>query len=208
MRRFKNFVKRFFTGLYFVKYNRKHHTRIFSLSASKKAIYEHHVGVEENTIVSEDVQIGKYSYVNTNSSIENCHIGNYCSISSGVYICPSEHNIYLRSSHPFIESFEQKRKPVSIGHDVLISLNVIILKGVNVGNGAVIAAGAVVTKDVLPYEIVGGIPAKHIGWRFSAEEIKSIESTHWWEFDIEQLQENLDFLKNKTNDWIEIKEED
>ena len=74
-----------------------------------------------------------------------------------------------------------KRAPVVIGHDVLISLNAVILKGVHIGNGAVIGAGAVVTKDIEPYEIVGGVPAKHIGWRFDPETRERIEQSKWWE---------------------------
>lgn len=207
MLKIKKIIKRFFTSLYFVNYNKKHKTRIYSSLASRKAVYGHHVGVEENTVVMDDVSIGKYSYINKNSYIENCSIGNYCCISSGVYVCPFEHDINRRTSHPFVGEPKTKREAVTIGHDVLISLNVIVLKGVNIGNGAVIAAGAVVTKDVLPYEIVGGVPAKHIGWRFSSDEIKRIELTHWWDFDIEQLSNNYDFLRKDTDTWVTIEKD-
>ena len=180
-------------------YNKKNNTCILSIDASLNATYQKNVLISPRTIVTSDVSIGKYSYVNSGSSIENCTIGNYCSISSGVWICPFEHAIRNRSTHPFAHNNAEKRKPVTIENDVLISLNAIILSGVNIANGAVIAAGAVVTKDVLPYEIVGGVPAKHIGWRFDEAEQEMIEKTAWWKYDIEVLKSNSDFFTLNSN---------
>ena len=164
------------------QYNRIHQTNIRSDDASLKARYGNGVSIADTVIVSSDVSIGKYSYVNPHSTLENCTVGNYCSISAGVNICPGEHDLYAISTHPLFARDEiPKRAPVVIGHDVLISLNAVILKGVRIGNGAVIGAGAVVTKDVEPYEIVGGVPAKHIGWRFDPETRERIEQSKWWE---------------------------
>lgn len=164
------------------QYNRIHQTNIRSDDASLKACYGNGVSIADTVIVSSDVSIGKYSYVNPHSTLENCTVGNYCSISAGVNICPGEHDLYAISTHPLFARDEiPKRAPVVIGHDVLISLNAVILKGVRIGNGAVIGAGAVVTKDVEPYEIVGGVPAKHIGWRFDPETRERIEQSRWWE---------------------------
>jgi len=70
-----------------------------------------------------------------------------------------------------------------IGHDVWIGLNAVIMNGVNVGTGAVIGAGAIVTKDVPPYAIVGGVPAKVIKYRFDEETIEQLLSSRWWELD-------------------------
>ena len=164
------------------QYNRIHQTNIRSDDASLKACYGNGVSIADTVIVSSDVSIGKYSYVSPHSTLENCTVGNYCSISAGVNICPGEHDLYAISTHPLFARDEiPKRAPVVIGHDVLISLNAVILKGVRIGNGAVIGAGAVVTKDVEPYEIVGGVPAKHIGWRFDPETRERIEQSKWWE---------------------------
>lgn len=164
------------------QYNRIHQTNIRSDDASLKACYGNGVSIADTVIVSSDVSIGKYSYVNPHSTLENCTVGNYCSISAGVNICPGEHDLYAISTHPLFARDEMpKRAPVVIGHDVLISLNAVILKGVHIGNGAVIGAGAVVTKDIEPYEIVGGVPAKHIGWRFDPETRERIEQSKWWE---------------------------
>lgn len=194
LKRIKKIVKRIIVK----EYNSKHHTKIESLDASLSAVYGKGVHIAENVIITENVSIGQYSYVNRNSSVECCKIGNYCSISSGVYICPYEHNYKIKTTHPFayLEN-EEEREKVEIGHDVLISLNVIILKGVKIGNGAVIGAGAVVTKDVMPYEIVGGVPARHIGWRFSEEEIDVLQKSHWWNEDIEVLKKNKIYFQNR-----------
>lgn len=189
-----------FKRLYLVLFNKKHNTKICSTKASLAAKYGVQTMISESTTVSNDVSIGNYSYVNKNSHLENCSIGNYCSISSGVYINPYEHFLEYRSTHPFVASgLETKRKRVIIGNDVLISLNVIILSGVTIGNGAVIGAGAVVTKDVKPFEVVGGVPAKHIKWRFDQLEQERISKTKWWNFDVEKLKENIDFFRTTTD---------
>jgi len=169
-------------------YNILHDTKITSTKANLKAKYEKKVIISENVVVTNNVKIGKYSYINRNSSVENCEIGNYCSISSGVWIGPHEHNLNNITTHPIMDNKKPRiQNKVIIGNDVLISLNAIILSGVTIGNGAVIGAGAVVTHDVKPYEIVGGVPAKHIGWRFDKTKQEKIEKTKWWENDHEYL---------------------
>lgn len=197
----KKFVKQNLIGAFLRRrYNRKKETKIESCYASLKACYGKGVHVAQNTYVADDVSIGQYSYINSGSSAERCTIGNYCSISSGVYINPYEHNLKNRSTHPFIDAqYHDERLPVEIGHDVLISLNVVILQGVRIGNGAVIGAGAVVTKDVAPYEIVAGVPAGHIGWRFDEEERVLLEKNQWYFRDVEELKGKKDFFTRKTN---------
>ena len=177
-------IKNMIKALYLKSFNKKNKTLIKSIHASRRAKYGKGVLIDTGTIVEPDVSIGDHSYVNKYSSVENCVIGKYCSVSSGVYICPFEHDIHRVSTSPGTgdgRSHGRKRRPVTIGNDVLISLNAIILEGVTIGDGAVIAAGAVVNKDVKPYEIVGGGPAKHIGYRFSEEEISALEKIRWWD---------------------------
>lgn len=81
-------------------YSKKNNCKISSIKANLKACYGKNVIISENVVVSSDVEIGDYSYINRNSSVECCKIGNYCSISSGVYICPYEHRLDLLSTHP------------------------------------------------------------------------------------------------------------
>lgn len=177
-------------------FNMKNKTEIRSIAADLNAQYGINVLIDKNTTITKDVIIGDYSYINRGSYIECFNIGKFCSISSGVYICPMEHNLKYISTHP-ITKYSDNRRLVTIGNDVLISLNVIILGGVNIGNGAVIAAGAVVTKDVEPYEIVGGIPARHIGYRFSKEKIEYLQNIKWWDWDYKNIEENLKWFRNE-----------
>jgi acetyltransferase-like isoleucine patch superfamily enzyme len=85
-------------------------------------------------------------------------------------------------------------KRVTIGHDVWIGTRSIIMGGVSIGNGAIIGAGAVVTKDVPPYAVVAGVPAKVVRYRFDAEEIEKLEEIKWWDRDISWLRQNADLF--------------
>ena len=155
--------------------------------------------ISENTYVSNNTEIGDYSYINSNSSIENATIGKYCSISSGVYVCPYNHKREYISTSPYNRYYSNEIKRVYIGNDVLISLNVIILEGVRIGNGAIIGAGSIVTKDVNPYEIVAGVPAKHIRYRFSKERIEYLQNLNWWDKDPVLIKKNQAFFNNESD---------
>ena len=85
----------------------------------------------------------------------------------------------------------RKQLCVTTGHDVWIGHNAIVMGGVTLGNGAVVAAGAVVTHDVAPYEIVGGVPAKHMGWRYDEETIAALQRICWWDWSSEELKDRL-----------------
>ncbi len=91
-------------------------------------------------------------------------------------------------------SYLRNNRPVVIGNDVWIGANVVILPGVTVGDGAILAAGTVVTKDVDPYAIVGGVPAKVIRYRFSREMIDIFLKTEWWNWSIEKIEENIELF--------------
>lgn len=184
--------------LYLVIYNKRYNTNIKSYHASISARYGKRVLIDENTVVESDVYIGDYSYVNKNSSIENCVIGKYCSISSGVYISPFEHDIDIVTTHPIAcrkDVVKEKRKTVYIGNDVLISLNSIILEGVKIGDGAIIGAGAVVTHDVEPYEVVGGVPAHHLRYRADNATVDWLEKIKWWDWPDEKIKDRMDLLQ-------------
>ena len=145
-------------------------TEIRSSRASIHATYGKKTRIGSGSVITADVNIGNYTYINTGSTVEYCTIGSYCSISSGVRINPWEHTLSALSTSPSLGGSDKDiRKRVFIGDDCLISANVIVLSGSHLGQGSVVAAGAVVTHDVRPYEIVGGVPAKHIGWRFDEQ---------------------------------------
>ncbi len=104
-----------------------------------------------------------------------------------------KHGRHLEN-HPWAYSEIRNNRPVEIGNDVWIGANVVILPGVKIGDGAVIAAGAVVTRDVEPYAIVGGVPAKIIKYRFSKDIIEKFLRIKWWEWSIEKIEENIELF--------------
>lgn len=172
-----------------------------SIQISLDAAYGSNVRIGPGVIITSDVQIGDGTYINRNSSVENCVVGKYCSISEGVKINPVEHNLALVTTHPVAgESghYGIQNRKVEIGNDVLISLNAIILSGVRIGDGAVIGAGAVVTKNIPPYAVVAGVPARIIRYRFTADEIERLEALRWWDWPRSKIERNVDFLRRET----------
>lgn len=122
--------------------------------------------------------LGDYSYIGGQCKIQYATIGKFCSIAEGVKIGLGIHPTHLPSTHPAFYSSQShwdimpdvslditEYKPIIIGDDVWIGTNAMVLDGVRIGNHAVVAAGAVVTKDVPEYAIVGGVPAKIIKYR-------------------------------------------
>lgn len=126
-------------------------------------------------------------------------IGRYCSIAPKVTILlGGEHHHDWVSNYPFSLCYEKARNlggypmtkgDVNIGNDVWIGYDALILSGVTIGDGAVIAARCLVTKDVEPYSIVGGVPAKHIRYRFSEQVIESLLEIAWWNWSEREISE-------------------
>ena len=134
----------------------------------------------------------RYSYCGYDCEIINTNIGSFCSIANSVIIGGAMHATNWVSTSPvFYKGRDSVRKKFSeysrpndlktfIGNDVWIGQGVFIKQGISVGTGAVIGMGAVVTKDVPPYAIVGGNPAKIIRYRFSPQVIDSLIESEWW----------------------------
>ena len=130
-----------------------------------------------------DSIIDEYSYVGPFSIINTASIGRYCSIGPGVIIGTGKHPIDKLSTSPHIYEFSGSKSSflrVEIGHDVWIGANAIIFGGVKIGQGAIIGAGSVVTKNVMPYEVVCGVPARYLKMRFSDDKISQIIKSEWW----------------------------
>ena len=131
-------------------------------------------------------------------------IGNFCSIAPGVIIQEYFHDAQRLSTY-FIQQNVLKKPseetvskgPIRIGHDVWIGAQSIILSGVTIGNGVIIGAGSVVTKDIPDFAIVGGNPAKVIRMRFSEEEIAHINRLKWWDWDTQTLNEHAHLFTEK-----------
>lgn len=151
------------------------------------------------------VRIGRSTYgvidPEINSGKNMLIIGNYCSIADDVkFLLSSEHNIQSMSSYPF-KAMILHDGPEAIGKgdiilddDVWVGYRAMILSGVHIGQGAVVAAGAVVTKDVPPYAIVGGVPAKVIKYRFSSEIIEQLLKLDYSKLTDDMIRERIDNL--------------
>lgn len=153
------------------------------------------VKLNRNVVIANST-INDYSYIGGFSEIKNCSIGKFCSIAQNVKIGLGIHPSNMISTYPGFYSNKAsgankffhnpsiiEEKKVSIGHDVWIGTGSMIMDGIEIGNGAIIAAGSVVTKNVEPYEIVGGVPAKRIKYRFSVNEILILQELKWWHKD-------------------------
>lgn len=137
-------------------------------------------------------------------------IGKFCSIASEVKILiTGSHPTHWITTYPFciflkgIKSSPLEEKDVVIGNDVWLATGTTILGGVTIGDGAAVVGYAVVTKDVPPYAIVGGNPAKIIRYRFSEETIKALLTNPWWDLPIEEIKQIAPLLSsNKVDDLI------
>lgn len=172
--------------------------------------------IGKNTKIDCNVIVGDFTYFNSEYHwimIEsNTKIGKFCSIAPGVTIGLGNHNYNNVTTHPFLynkyylkkltskdimlhqDGLLDQNKTTIIGNDVWIGMNANIKRGVTVGNGAIIAMGSIVTKDVPPYAIVAGVPAKIIKYRFSEEDINFLQSHEWWNWDQSYLLKNYDKL--------------
>ena len=163
------------------------------------------VSIGARTRMSE-TNFGDYSYVCNGCQIIYAEIGKFCSIASHVRINPGNHPLNRAALHHFtyrsssynlaetddIAFFNWRRAhKIIIGHDVWIGHGAIVLPGVTIGTGAAIGAGAVVTKDVAPFTVVAGVPAKVIRRRVSKETETGLMRIQWWDWSREQLKKAL-----------------
>lgn len=142
------------------------------------------------------VRGGAFSYIAPVTTLHETTLGRYCSIGDKVSVL-TDHPLDGLTTNPFayevlfpspfdgppVHSFE-KLKRTTIGHDVWIGSGARLKTGITVGDGAVIAAGAMVTKDVPPYAIVGGVPAKVIRYRFDDALIARLRALEWWRYNL------------------------
>ena len=141
---------------------------------------------------------------------DRLNIGKFCSIACGAKFLfnSANHAMESLSTYPFPLFFEEwgldrndvadswdNKGDIIIGNDVWIGYEAVILSGVTIGDGAIIGARAVVTRDVPPYTIVGGVPAKAIKKRFSEDTISSLLSLQWWDWSQEKIAENIAAIK-------------
>ena len=198
-----------FTWLYWVVMNRARNTRVESIGVSSRAKIGTRAIVRSGTEVGPDVVLGDYSYISgPRFYVEAPRISKFCSIARQVVtIGPSDHDLAGVSTHPFRLSpaygglvdkmlpLQQKASPV-IGNDVWIGINAIVMRGVTVGNGAIVAANSVVTRDVPAFAIVGGVPAKVLRYRFSPKVIADMQNICWWDWTKSKLKQFIIDFEN------------
>lgn len=182
--------------------------------------FEAPINVTADNEFDGECSIGAFTYINAHGHFYGTKIGRYCSLANWIISGPGEHDTSGFSTHPFsfdwpdvaggLGSFEEYRKilvkqpvdwvpapaasnAIAIGHDVWIGTRVVILKGVTIGHGAVIAAGAVVTRDVAPYTIVGGVPAKPIRRRLEESVANALLELEWWNYDMSAVSNRVDY---------------
>jgi len=160
------------------------------------------------------ITIGRYTslwgpnldiHSNQNASVT---IGNFCSIARNVTFQTFNHNFkkstsYFIGQNFFDEKWENEKVSkgnIILNNDVWIGTHCVILTGVKIGNGAIIAANSVVTKDVPPYGIMAGSPAKLIGYRFEQSIIKQLEELAWWNWPDEKIAKNKTFFENEISE--------
>lgn len=161
--------------------------------------------------------IGSRTTLGWNNTIRNAEIGKFCSVAWNCTIGGAQHPLHrlTTSFFPFDKTYGivnetelseiegAYSKPIIIGNDVWIAAGVQVLRGVNVGDGAVLGGGTIVTKDVPPYEIWAGVPAKKIGQRFSDVIIAELMEIKWWDLPIDDIKDNIDlFRKDIDMDFI------
>lgn len=212
-RKIKNILKRLYIRL---KYSRNNNINKDVLGIGKKVRLNNcsldiHARVAEYASILHTT-IGEYSSVGRYAKVVHTKIGKFCAISWDVTINAVSHpHTHLSISAfpyvPHVGHFVNKRiqshSEVIIKNDVWIGANCVIMPNITIGNGAIIGAGAVVTKDVPDYAIVAGVPAKIIKYRFSDEIINALLELKWWTWDREIIKENIHlFQEDLTLDII------
>ncbi|EHQ89971.1 DapH/DapD/GlmU-related protein [Desulfosporosinus youngiae] len=168
--------------------------------------------------VFENVVLGDFSYTGRFCTLQNVEIGRFSNIADMVRIGPVFHPVERPTLHHFTyrrikyglaesddELFYQWRREQKayIGHDTWIGHGAIIMPGVRIGNGAVVGSGAVVTKDVDPYRVVVGVPAKPIKRRFAEDILSKLEAIKWWDWPYETIKARLDDFCLPINEFID-----
>jgi acetyltransferase-like isoleucine patch superfamily enzyme len=146
------------------------------------------------------LEIGSYSFLGAQAFASNLTIGRFASVGPQLIACYGEHPARWMSTSPVFYSTKNQcgisfvendlfieNKPSSIGHDAWVGARVYIRDGVRIGNGAIVAAGSTVARDIPDYAVVGGVPATIIRYRFNEAEIEALLELKWWDWSEERL---------------------
>lgn len=173
----------------------------YKSTISKKARVYGNVQISNATM-------GDYSYIGRNSRLIHADVGKFCSIASETIIGMGTHTLdKISTSSIFTEAKNGTKhswvkastvnpfKRVSVGNDVWIGIRTMVMGGVTIGDGAVIGAGSIVTKDIPPYAVVAGVPAKVIRYRFPQDQIDALLAHPWWNMPEELLRKRIDLFQ-------------
>jgi len=185
-------------------------TIIGDFGRTEDSFFDNNVNIQRNALIY-STKIGKYTYTGRNFVAWHSKIGSFCSISWNVSVGGANHDYSKVTTHAFLyvkqfgflkddeKGYDRFSEECTIGNDVWLGANVVICRGVKIGDGAVVAAGAVVTKDVPPYSIVGGVPAKIIKKRFNDELTKRLLEIQWWNFPDDVIRANYYLFNSEVN---------
>lgn len=188
----------------------------FSVDINRQTTLRGRNSIHSGCVISNS-DIGFASFVGRDTYLPNVLVGKYCSIAHSVEVVAYTHpSSMFVSTHPAFYSllkqagftYSDKQKfneslnvatstksfSLVVGNDVWIGARVLILGGVSIGDGAIVAAGAVVTKDVPPYAIVAGVPARVVRMRFSSDKISFLLNLKWWEKSEDWIRNNAKFF--------------
>lgn len=190
-------------------------------AVTKSLRYEAPINVTLGNLFQGACSVGAFTYINAHGSFSETSFGRYCSVAEWVCTGPGQHPTHALSTHPFAcdphndaaglnlvpayraihatrtfapNPTSTPRSPqIVIGNDVWIGMRTVIMNGVTVGDGAVIGAGSIVTRDVPPYAIVAGVPARVIRYRFPAALVERLLALRWWDYDMAQVTNKVDY---------------
>lgn len=193
---------------YFVRNRARNRKRFENLTQMHMALVheselEPNVTLYERAVVAKS-RIGSFSYIGERTLVARTTMGRFCSIGPDCKMGLGRHPTRgFVSTHPMFYSTRkqagvtlvdvdryEENAPTVVGHDVWMGAHVVIADGVAIGNGAVIGAGAVVARDVEPYAIVGGVPARVLRHRFDSETVELLQRFKWWNRDLSWLRQN------------------
>lgn len=155
---------------------------------------------------------GRYTFLFGETRMVYTEMGGFCSVAKGARLNAEQHpffdrvtthnmtyfggSMYHRGENDAAYLQQRRERTLSIGHDVWIGHGAVIMGCLRIGNGSVIGANAVVTHDVEPYQIVAGVPARPLGYRFSPEIIAALERIQWWNWSDEEIWARMEELKD------------
>lgn len=211
-------IKDFFAVIYYYLQNKKNDIKLVAFQREWRKSNKHNFTRAGTIFPKSKVSVGNNSYGRLNivsyfNDNERLEIGHYCSIAGSVrFLMSGEHNYSCFSTYPFHRyvidgSFESISKgPIILEDDVWIGENCIILSGVKIGQGAVIAAGAIVTNDIPPYAIAGGVPAKVIKYRFNEEVIEKLKKLDFSKISESTIKDNASILYKEVETVQQVEE--